>query len=74
MTTQELDEIEQWFAGREFPAPVTICQGHVAAEVKKMVKSHLSVLHHKIGEKGYLPYYNRLVRLRELLMTSSAQP
>ena len=70
MTIEEILAIQEWFYGRDFPTPVTICQGHVVSDVKKMVASHVGILKSKIGEKGYLPYYNRLVELRKLIENS----
>jgi hypothetical protein len=69
-----LSELKTWFSERmqdvpwmtPLPSSVRMDAG-VITDVRQFIQSHLSVLEANSGKKLFLPYYLRLVKLRELL-------
>ena len=67
MTKEEIDDLEAWFAGRKLPERVDLNPFEVVVDPRRFVDSHIMVLRSRMGERGYLPYYHRLVKLKGLL-------
>lgn len=64
MDTESLDALEMWFSGDEIPARLEFQTGVVIVDPNLLVSASLRVLRAQLGNKGYLPYYNRLLALK----------
>ena len=67
MTKEEIDELEAWFADRGLPARVDLNPFEIVVNPRLFVSSHVQVLREIMGERAYLPYYHRLLKLKELV-------
>ena len=64
MDTESLDALEMWFAAAVIPARVGFQVGVVVVDPHLLVSASLRVLRAQLGNKGYLPYYDRLLALK----------
>lgn len=72
MTEQDLDELEAFFKDFDFPASVDLAPFERVLDPRKFVDSHITILRARLGEKAYIPYYNRLLKFKSLLVTGEA--
>ena len=63
-----LDELEEWYGAADLPPSLVLASGVTCNDIPKMVSSHIAVLRAQGLVKGYLPYYNRLLFVRQLLI------
>lgn len=61
-----LDDLEQWFKDNPPPKEVRLNRYSVITDTDKFIKSHISVLRAHSGNKGYMPYYERLIQLKKV--------
>lgn len=61
-----IDELEEFFATAEIKW-LSDCERIKAAN--KFIKSHLEYLKSNSGNKAYMPYYDRLVKIKKILET-----
>ena len=71
MTESELSELETFFKDFDFPAAVDLAPFERVLDPRKFVDSHITILRARLGEKAYLPYYNRLLKFKEILSPDS---
>lgn len=62
-----LNHLENFFNKVELPPEVWLSESEHITDVKKMIDSHLKILKANSGNRSYLPYFDRLVRLRAKL-------
>ena len=67
MTESELSELEAFFKDFDFPAAVDLAPFERVLDPRKFVDSHITILRARLGEKAYLPYYNRLLKFKDNL-------
>lgn len=69
LTLKELQSL------RDFKSfnPINISGCETIVDVEAFVDSHLSFLENNSGNRAYMPYYNRLVKLYELWKQSTQQ-
>ena len=72
MTESELSELEAFFKDFDFPAAVDLAPFERVLDPRKFVDSHIKILRARLGEKAYLPYYNRLLKLKGVLSPDSS--
>jgi hypothetical protein len=53
--------------------PIKLSNNEVITDVKKMITSHVTTLDANPGNLIYMPYYNRLVDLYEILSSRNEQ-
>ena len=62
-----LDELEQWFSCVQYPDKVVLGAGVTVVDPALMVSSHIRMLRVHEGNRGYKPYHDRLLHLKDLL-------
>jgi hypothetical protein len=62
-----LPDLEQFFNSVSLPKEVRLSQCETITDVKKFVRSHLDVLKANSGNPAYMPFYERLLKLKEIL-------
>ena len=62
-----LTDLENYFKTATLPKQVKLSQCETIIDVTKFVKSHISVLKANRGNSAYLPFWDRLNKLHELL-------
>lgn len=61
-------DLKKFFLEQELPEdPIKITNAETIINMKLFVDSHISMLDNHPGNKAYLPYYNRLLKLKEIL-------
>lgn len=63
-----LDELEQWFSRVQYPDKVVLGAGVTVVDPALMVSSHIRMLRVHEGNRGYKPYHDRLLLVRQLLI------
>ena len=71
MTESELSELEAFFKDFDFPAAVDLAPFERVLDPRKFVDGHLAILMARLGEKAYIPYYNRLLKFKGVLSPDS---
>lgn len=66
-TPEQLNELEQYFKTVTLPAEIQLSQCEKIFDVPKFVKTQLNTLRSSEGAKVFTSYYDRLVKLKELL-------
>jgi len=72
MTESELSELEAFFKDFDFPAAVDLAPFERVLDPRKFVDSHIKILRARLGEKAYIPYYNRLLKFKGVLSPDSS--
>jgi hypothetical protein len=68
MDATTLNELEQFYKTAVLPSwPIELEQGTKIADIPKMIESHFTVLRANPNNKTYEPFFDRLVRLREII-------
>jgi hypothetical protein len=62
-----LTELETYFNNQTLPKQVKLSQCETIIDMDKFIKSHISVLKANSGNCAYLPFWDRLNKLHELL-------
>lgn len=62
-----LKELNDFFADRPLPETVKLEDHMTIKNVPLIISSHLSFLQENQHSKAYMPYYNRLLQLKEIL-------
>lgn len=71
MTESELSELEAFFKDFDFPAAVDLAPFERVLDPRKFVDGHIKILRARLGEKAYIPYYNRLLKFKGVLSPDS---
>ncbi|TRZ52037.1 hypothetical protein D4S03_04090 [bacterium] len=66
-----IKELEDFFASEELPEAIKLNAWTDITDLHLFIQSHLSTVKAQNGNKTYLPYYQRLLQLRELLKVGS---
>ena len=72
MTESELSELEAFFKDFDFPAAVDLAPFERVLDPRKFVDANITILRARLGEKAYLPYYNRLLKFKGVLSPDSS--
>lgn len=63
-----LSELEKYFSEANLPEePIQLDKHTKITNVRKFVDSHLEVLRGNSGNKTFMPYYNRLMKLKNFI-------
>jgi len=62
-----LQELEEFYKGRELPATAQLYKAIKIIDVPKFVDSHFTVLKANSHSKAFQPFYDRLILLKEIL-------
>ncbi len=71
VTESELSEIESFFKDFDFPTAVDLAPFERVLDPRKFVDAHIKILRARLGEKAYIPYYNRLLKFKGVLSPDS---
>jgi hypothetical protein len=71
VTSQQIDELETFFAKAKLPKTIQLDAGLVIADIGQFVKSHINVLRLNFEKPIYAPFYDRLQKLKQLLETKN---
>lgn len=69
-TEKDLNELEAFFKSipkANLPAEIEVVQAQKVTDVPKFINAHLACVKSNIGRNAYTSFYDRLVRLKELL-------
>lgn len=69
MTESELSELEAFFKDFDFPVTIDLTPFERVLDPRKFVDANIAILRARRGEKAYIPYYNRLLKFKSLLVT-----
>lgn len=64
-----LDELEAYFSSLELPKSIQLDECTWVNDVQKLIDSNISYLRANTGNKGYMPYYNQLIQLKDAITT-----
>uniref|UniRef100_A0A6M3LV05 DUF6965 domain-containing protein n=1 Tax=viral metagenome TaxID=1070528 RepID=A0A6M3LV05_9ZZZZ len=66
---QEIIDLKNFFFNSiELPTePIKLSQAETIIDIRKFINSHLSIVKAQNGNRVYLPYLNRLKKLKECL-------
>ena len=62
-----LTDLETYFKTATLPKQVRLSQCETIVDAQKFVKSHISVLKANSGNVAYLPFWERLIKLKGIL-------
>ncbi|WP_207515997.1 DUF6965 family protein [Longitalea luteola] len=65
---KELNDLEQFFGTVELPEEIEVMQAQKVIDVQKFIKNHLACARANIGKNTFSSFYERLVKLKELLL------
>ena len=71
VTESELSQLEAFFKDFDFPASVDLAPFERVLDPRKFVDANITILRARLGEKAYLPYYNRLLKFKGVLSPDS---
>lgn len=60
-----LDQLEAWFKSYEIPETIQLDKCAKVLNTRKLIDTSISFLRSHSGNKGYLPYYYRLLKLKK---------
>jgi hypothetical protein len=69
VTESELSELEAFFKDFDFPTAAYLAPFERVLDPRKFVDANIAILRARRGEKAYIPYYNRLLKFKSLLVT-----
>lgn len=64
----KIADLETFFATATLPPTIKLNEWSTIIDLPKFVESHMAIVKANPGKKWFLPYLERLQRLRELLM------
>jgi hypothetical protein len=64
-TEKDLQELEQFFKGKDLPKEVEVVQSQKVVDVKKFIAGHLACARANVGKPTFASFYDRLVKLKE---------
>jgi len=67
VTGKQIEELELYFNKATLPESIALDSGTTITEVPKFIGSHLAILHNCGDKPVYEVFYNRLIKLKELL-------
>lgn len=62
-----LDKLEEYFKTVELPEEIRLSEAETITDVGKFIEGHIKTLRGNSGNIRYLPYYERLARVREII-------
>lgn len=65
--SKNIDDLEKFFKGIDLPDNIDIAPHGVIFGTKEFIEKQIYLLRKQSGNKAYLPYYNRLLFLKEKL-------
>jgi len=71
MNESELSELEAFFKDFDFSAAGDLDPFERVLDPRKFVDANIKILRARLGEKAYLPYYNRLLKFKGVLSPDS---
>ena len=67
----DITELEEFFKSTPIPdGPIILGPGETIINTHKFIDSHLAVIRRKNGIPTFRPYFDRLVKLKEILLKS----
>jgi hypothetical protein len=66
-TEKEIAELEQFFKSTTLPKEIQLTPAERIADVKKFISSHLEAVRANIGNNAFTSFFDRMVKLKELL-------
>lgn len=69
-----LDDLEQWFKDNPPPRQVRLSRFEMIADSEKFIKNHILTLRNNTGNKTFMPYYDRLMKLKKVCENEHFSP
>ncbi|SEW20832.1 hypothetical protein SAMN05428988_3138 [Chitinophaga sp. YR573] len=66
-TIQDIDNLDDFFKGKELPKDIEIAKGSIVSRPLDFVSGHILVLKTHIGQTLYEPFYLRLLTFKDEL-------
>ena len=66
-----LTDLEAYFSTAELPQSLQLTPQEHITDLRKCVDGHISMLKCRSGNKTFLPYYNRLVKIYTILLAEN---
>ena len=63
-----LTDIEAYFNSLELPQSLQLSPQEHITDLRKCVDGHVSMLRARSGNKTFMPYYHRLVKIYQILL------
>lgn len=64
----KIDELDEFFKKIELPdTPIQLDKSTKIVGFKKFIETHIATLRANSGKRTFLPYYERLIKLKELI-------
>lgn len=64
----KLDELEEYFKGVDLSKnPIQLDKTTKIVDISKFLDSHFTVLRDNSGNKTFMPFYDRLIKIKELI-------
>jgi hypothetical protein len=67
ITDKQINELEEFFKKVKLPTTVELEEGSTIVNVRQFIDSHLKVLRNNGDKPMYEVFFNRLLRLKEIL-------
>ena len=68
--TKEINELERFFNRTELPPVLKLSEQENITHISTFITSHLNICRAYNGNEFYLPYLQRLIKVRELLINA----
>jgi len=66
-----LTDIEAYFNSLELPQSLQLSPQEHITDLRKCVDGHVSMLRARSGNKTFMPYYHRLVKIYQILLAEN---
>ncbi len=68
---ESLKQLKEWFEKNELPKSLQINKAEFIPNTQKTVETLILTLEHNSGNSAYLPYYDQLVEIKEIIINSN---
>lgn len=62
-----IDELKKYFDSQNLDRELQLTDNIMILNLKSFVTGHLNYIINQAGKKAYLPYYNRLIQIKQIL-------
>lgn len=69
--TMTLSDLEAYFYTAELPQSLQLSPQEHITDLRKCVDGHISMLRARSGNKTFMPYYHRLVKIYQILLAEN---
>ena len=62
-----IDELKKYFDSQNLDRELQLTENIMILNLKSFVTGHLNYIINQAGKQAYLPYYNRLIQIKQIL-------